>query len=160
MRAVFRSGGEAEGVRPKEDQEARQGWGELIKVGGSNWIYRIHRLLTTIIHSRDDKKNDSDSDGDDPEKKKMQAKLEGAIVMTKPNIKWTDVAGLEAAKTALKEAVILPIQFPYLFTGKRKPWRGILLFGVSDLGLSCARFDYSSKLYKTLIRCVAAPRNR
>lgn len=61
----------------------------------------------------------------------MQQKLEGAIVMEKPNIKWTDVAGLEAAKTALKEAVILPIQFPYLFTGKRKPWRGILLFGVS-----------------------------
>lgn len=81
--------------------------------------------------SKDEKKSDEDSDGgDDPEKKKMQAKLEGAIVMTKPNIKWTDVAGLEAAKTALKEAVILPIQFPYLFTGKRKPWRGILLFGV------------------------------
>lgn len=89
-------------------------------------------LYRAICSRRDGKKSDSDSEGDDPEKKKMQAKLEGAIVMEKPNIKWTDVAGLEAAKTALKEAVILPIQFPYLFTGKRKPWRGILLFGVSQ----------------------------
>ena len=59
----------------------------------------------------------------------MQTKLNDAIVVEKPNIKWDDVAGLEGAKEALKEAVILPIKFPHLFTGKRKPWRGILLFG-------------------------------
>lgn len=80
----------------------------------------------------EDKKSDSgDSDTDsDPEKKKLQSKLEGAIVMEKPNIKWSDVAGLDLAKEALKEAVILPIKFPQLFTGKRVPWKGILLFGV------------------------------
>jgi ATP-dependent Zn protease len=77
-----------------------------------------------------DKKSDSDSDSDDPEKKKLQAKLEGAIVVEKPCVKWSDVAGLEGAKEALKEAVILPIKFPHLFTGKRIPWKGILLFGV------------------------------
>lgn len=43
----------------------------------------------------------------------------GAIVMEKPNIKWSDVAGLEGAKEALKEAVILPIKFPHLFTGMK-----------------------------------------
>merc|ERR1712088_947190 len=75
-------------------------------------------------------------DDDDPEKKKMQSKLEGAIVMEKPNVSWNDVAGLEAAKEALKEAVILPIKFPHLFTGNRKPWRGILLFGPPGTGKS------------------------
>lgn len=61
----------------------------------------------------------------------MQGQLEGAIILEKPNVKWSDVAGLEGAKEALKEAVILPIKFPHLFTGKRVAWKGILLFGVS-----------------------------
>lgn len=88
--------------------------------------------------TKDDKsKHDSsDSDSDDPEKKKLQAKLEGAIVVEKPHVKWSDVAGLEGAKTALKEAVILPIKFPHLFTGKRMPWKGILLFGPPGTGKS------------------------
>jgi len=79
---------------------------------------------------------DDEEDGDDPEKKKMQEKLSGAIVMEKPNIQWNDVAGLENAKESLKEAVILPIKFPQLFTGKRKPWRGILLYGPPGTGKS------------------------
>ena len=84
-----------------------------------------------------DKDGDSDSDSsEDPEKKKMMTKLQDAIVMEKPNIKWSDVAGLDLAKESLKEAVILPIKFPHLFTGKRKPWRGILLFGPPGTGTS------------------------
>ena len=51
--------------------------------------------------------------------------------MEKPNVKWEDVAGLEGAKEALKEAVIMPVRFPQLFRDKREPWKGILLFGVS-----------------------------
>ncbi|XP_050295262.1 vacuolar protein sorting-associated protein 4 [Anthonomus grandis grandis] len=87
--------------------------------------------------SKDDKKSsDSDEDDDDPEKKKMLAKLEGAIVVEKPKVKWNDVAGLDAAKEALKEAVILPIRFPHLFSGKRVPWKGILLFGPPGTGKS------------------------
>lgn len=45
-------------------------------------------------------------------------------------MKWDDVAGLFQAKESLKEAVIMPVKFPHLFTGNRKPWRGILLYGV------------------------------
>jgi hypothetical protein len=40
-----------------------------------------------------------------------------------------DVAGLEMAKSLIKEAVLLPIKFPQMFVGKRKPWKGILLYG-------------------------------
>ncbi|XP_067652878.1 vacuolar protein sorting-associated protein 4-like [Haliotis asinina] len=89
--------------------------------------------------SGDSKNNDDSSDEDsdkDPEKKKFHNQLTGAIVMEKPNIRWEDVAGLEGAKEALKEAVILPVKFPHLFTGNRKPWRGILLFGPPGTGKS------------------------
>lgn len=55
----------------------------------------------------------------------------GAIVAEKPNVHWDDIAGLNVAKESLKETVIMPVKFPHLFTGKRKPWRGILLYGVS-----------------------------
>ncbi|KAF2148838.1 vacuolar protein sorting-associated protein 4 [Myriangium duriaei CBS 260.36] len=80
-------------------------------------------------------KGDEDDDND-PESKKLRGALAGAILQDKPNIKWEDVAGLEQAKEALKEAVILPIKFPHLFTGKRQPWKGILLYGPPGTGKS------------------------
>lgn len=78
---------------------------------------------------------DADED-EDPEKKQLRVALESAIVIEKPNVKWTDVAGLDQAKEALQEAVILPLRLPHLFTGKRKPWRGILLYGPPGTGKS------------------------
>ncbi|KAJ3154116.1 Vacuolar protein sorting-associated protein 4 [Geranomyces michiganensis] len=87
----------------------------------------------------DDDDDDEDSKGDkkeDAEVKKLRDALAGAILQEKPNVKWEDIAGLESAKEALKEAVILPIKFPHLFTGKRTPWRGILLYGPPGTGKS------------------------
>lgn len=78
------------------------------------------------------KKTKQDKDAD--EEAKLKEQLGGAIVTEKPNVKWSDIAGLEGAKEALKEAVILPVRFPQLFEGKRKPWRGILLYGPPGTG--------------------------
>uniref|UniRef100_A0A0N5B0Z8 MIT domain-containing protein n=1 Tax=Syphacia muris TaxID=451379 RepID=A0A0N5B0Z8_9BILA len=69
-----------------------------------------------IKDSGGSKGSDSDSEKDN-ENKKLQERLSGAIIMEKPNVRWDDIAGLEGAKEALKEAVILPIKFPQLFTG-------------------------------------------
>ena len=77
-----------------------------------------------------------DENEGDEDSKKLRGALTGAILTDNPNIKWEDVAGLEGAKEALKEAVILPIKFPDLFTGKRQPWRGILLYGPPGTGKS------------------------
>lgn len=70
------------------------------------------------------------------ENKKLRSALEGSIIKGNTNVKWEDVAGLEHAKAALEEAVILPIKYPQLFTGNRKPWRGILLYGPPGTGKS------------------------
>jgi vacuolar protein-sorting-associated protein 4 len=67
---------------------------------------------------------------------RLRKGLEEAILVEKPNVAWSEVAGLEMAKSALKEAVIFPIKFPGMFVGKRKPWKGILLYGPPGTGKS------------------------
>ncbi len=62
------------------------------------------------------KDNKDDDENGDPDRKRMMQKFEGSIV-TDPNVSFDDVVGLDQAKEALKEAVILPVKFPQLFQG-------------------------------------------
>ncbi|GME77630.1 unnamed protein product [[Candida] boidinii] len=82
------------------------------------------------------KTNNNEDDNDDAENKKLIGALANSILSEKPNVKWEDIAGLEQAKDTLKEAVILPVKFPHLFKGKRKPLSGILLYGPPGTGKS------------------------
>ena len=106
----------------------------------------------------------SGEDDVDAEKAKLRGALSGAVVTEKPNVQWDDVAGLTQAKESLKEVrfalrlgeirihsvesvlklcvacdqtVILPVKFPQLFTGKRRPFKGILLYGRKSIHLNC-----------------------
>lgn len=57
---------------------------------------------------------------------------------------WNEIAGLDYAKSIIKEAVVYPLLRPDIFTGLRRPPRGILLFGPPGTG-------------KTLIgKCIAS----
>jgi fidgetin-like protein 1 len=56
------------------------------------------------------------------------------IVVQGDEVHWEDVAGLEIAKNALKEAVVYPFLRPDLFMGLREPARGMLLFGPPGTG--------------------------
>ena len=68
------------------------------------------------------------------EESKMRETLSETIMMEKPEITMDEVANLELAKQALREAIILPLERPDLFQGARKPWRGVLLFGPPGCG--------------------------
>ncbi|KAI4198101.1 MAG: hypothetical protein LQ346_002842 [Caloplaca aetnensis] len=56
------------------------------------------------------------------------------IVVSGDEVHWDDVAGLDIAKKALKEAVVYPFLRPDLFMGLREPARGMLLFGPPGTG--------------------------
>lgn len=51
-----------------------------------------------------------------------------------PPVVWEDIAGLEFAKTTIKEIVVWPMLRPDIFTGLRGPPKGILLFGPPGTG--------------------------
>ncbi|KAF7219816.1 fidgetin-like protein 1 [Nothobranchius furzeri] len=51
-----------------------------------------------------------------------------------PSVVWEDIAGLEFAKTTIKEIVVWPMLRPDIFTGLRGPPKGILLFGPPGTG--------------------------
>nr|POE99054.1 protein suppressor of k(+) transport growth defect 1 [Quercus suber] len=50
------------------------------------------------------------------------------------NVKLDDVGGLQDCKRVLMEAAIWPRKYPQFFTGNRKPWRTVLLFGPPGTG--------------------------
>lgn len=60
--------------------------------------------------------------------------INATIVAIKPNVKWEDIGGLENAKVALREAVIMPTMLPNFFNDVVKPWKGILLYGPPGTG--------------------------
>jgi len=72
---------------------------------------------------------------DDPELQALAASMQREILQESPNVEWCDIVGLDDAKRILKEAVVIPVKFPELFTGPLlKPWRGALLFGIPGTG--------------------------
>lgn len=125
---------------------------EMIRAKASEYMERAEKLKQHLADAEGKHKKPSmmgadgssrggngkskDEDEGDADNKKLRNALAGAILQDKPNIKWEDVAGLEGAKEALKEAVILPIKFPHLFVGKRQPWKGILMYGPPGTGKS------------------------
>jgi len=77
---------------------------------------------------------DSESGDVSSEEQELIDMISGTIVTESPKVKWEDIAGLDNVKQAVREAIVLPIAKPELFTGARRPWSGILLFGPPGCG--------------------------
>jgi len=85
--------------------------------------------------SKDEDDKISTDDGEyDEEEQELINMISGTIVSESPDVNWEDIAGLDNSKQALREAIVLPMIKPELFTGARKPWSGILLFGPPGCG--------------------------
>eukprot|EP00603_Paraphysomonas_imperforata_P004636 CAMPEP_0114415378 /NCGR_PEP_ID=MMETSP0103-20121206/1880_1 /TAXON_ID=37642 ORGANISM="Paraphysomonas imperforata, Strain PA2" /NCGR_SAMPLE_ID=MMETSP0103 /ASSEMBLY_ACC=CAM_ASM_000201 /LENGTH=692 /DNA_ID=CAMNT_0001583563 /DNA_START=9 /DNA_END=2091 /DNA_ORIENTATION=- len=56
------------------------------------------------------------------------------VVQQGLGVSFEDIAALDTAKRLLNEAIVLPLMMPELFTGIRKPWKGVLLFGPPGTG--------------------------
>ncbi|KAK6119399.1 hypothetical protein DH2020_046861 [Rehmannia glutinosa] len=65
---------------------------------------------------------------------KLVEMINSVIIDQSPSVKWEDIAGLEMAKQALLEMVILPTKEETFFTGLRRPAKGLLLFGPPGTG--------------------------
>ena len=56
------------------------------------------------------------------------------VIIQGDEVRWSDIAGLETAKNALREIVVYPFLRPDLFMGLREPARGMMLFGPPGTG--------------------------
>jgi len=71
----------------------------------------------------------------DDDEKKLREMISDTIITERPNVKMSEVAGLQDAKQAINDAIIAPLKHPELFKGKaRQPWRGILFYGPAGCG--------------------------
>ena len=96
------------------------------------------------------------SDSVSPKKDEISDAISSVIVREKPNVKWEDVAGMENAKRALREAIILPMTRPDLFKGARRPWKGVLMFGPPGCGKTYLCKAVASEVDSTFFSVSAA----
>jgi len=89
----------------------------------------LNKLIKTQIPNKSSKNPSSSEENSEYDKV-----LESSIVSETLDLTLDDVAGLEDVKRSLREAIVLPLKRPDLFTGSRQPWRGILLHGPPGCG--------------------------
>ncbi|KAF9982056.1 hypothetical protein BGZ65_003285, partial [Modicella reniformis] len=78
---------------------------------------------------------------------KMVEAILNEMMESVPCVTWDDISGLEHAKKTVKETITWPMLRPDIFTGLRRPPKGLLLFGPPGTG-------------KTMIgKCIASQSN-
>ncbi|EPS63033.1 hypothetical protein M569_11755, partial [Genlisea aurea] len=94
----------------------------------------VNKVASSSTSKEKSKKSTSSKDVGGNYDAMLAEMINSLIIDQSPSVKWQDIAGLELAKQALLEMVILPTVRRDLFTGLRKPAKGLLLFGPPGTG--------------------------
>ncbi len=108
--------------------------------------------LQELIKKRKERKTKVSDDEDD----KIEGALQDIIVVEKPSVTLDEIAGLKTAKQTLREAIVLPLMRPDLFSGARRPWKGILLFGPPGCGKTLLAKATAAEVEATFFNVSAA----
>ncbi|MFW9849153.1 MAG: AAA family ATPase [Candidatus Thorarchaeota archaeon] len=109
-----------------------------------------------VSHSTSDKAAEAIAD-EDEDSKKLREMIADTIITERPNVKMSEVAGLEEAKQAINDAILAPMKHPELFKGKaRQPWRGILFYGPAGCGKTLIAKAVATEINATFFNVSAA----
>lgn len=104
----------------------------------NEYLTRTENIKDMLEEKRTKKGKEANTQSEDVE---GDVNLKDQILKTKisdgsATVTMDDIAGLDYVKALLEECIKLPLLFPTLFTGNRKPWKGILLYGPGGTGKS------------------------
>ena len=120
------------------------------------YILRVKEIRGIPLDPAEKPASSSSSTSPSTKSDEISDAISSVIVREKPNVKWEDVAGMEEAKRALREAIILPMSRPDLFKGARKPWKGILMYGPPGCGKTYLCKAVASEVDSTFFSVSAA----
>jgi vacuolar protein-sorting-associated protein 4 len=109
--------------------------------------------LRELLEKRKERRSTAGSDVEDD---KLSGAIADIIITEKPEVMLNDIAGLENAKQTLREAIVLPLMRPDLFSGARRPWKGILLFGPPGCGKTLLAKATAAEVEATFFNVSAA----
>ena len=93
-----------------------------------------NNIMNRNINNNNNNSQDKPKSLHDKEEDAMDQKIESEIMSKNPGVKFSDIIGMKEMKQTLYEIIVVPTIRPDLFTGIRKPQRGILLFGPPGTG--------------------------
>ena len=124
----------AEAAEKKLEEYTKRATEVVTKLAEVNKTIAVYKKRATEVDQQ--QSNDSNrasrgtaQDEANADKEQLRSQIRATILNNVENVKWADVAGLEVAKEILEETIFDPIRHPEAFVGKRKPFKGILLYG-------------------------------
>lgn len=66
--------------------------------------------------------------------KEVEQTLKKIVVAKIPEVKWSDIGGLDLAKEEIIETILLPKNHPYIFDDLIRPRTGLLFYGPPGTG--------------------------